>query len=332
MKNLLQYIKKNQFSGVVTIEKSDKIIFEYAGGYRDMANQVPNANDTLFGIASGTKLFTALGIIKLIETGQLSFTSRVFDIIEKPYPQYANHVTIEHLLKHRSGLPDYFDEDFITDFDHFKVEVPWHELEKPSDYLAVMPDRPMKFPVDTSFHYNNSGYVFLAMVIESLTGNYHQWIHERVLQPAGMSRSGFYKMNQLPQNTAWGYIAAEEGFKTNIYNLPIIGGGDGGLYTTSHELLDFWHALMDCKIISKAHLQQLLQPVNEEQSYGLGVWLTEKSGVFRPSIVGSDAGVSFVSAYRSDCNVIYNILSNKSEDAWPISQYIREHIQTLKND
>ena len=77
-------------------------------------------------------------------------------------------------------------------FDNFKVSVPWHELLKPSDYMTIMPNRPMKFGVGEKFNYNNSGFILLAMVIEEIVGDYHEWIYTSILKPLNLKNTGYY--------------------------------------------------------------------------------------------------------------------------------------------
>ncbi|MBI9013961.1 MAG: serine hydrolase [Clostridiales bacterium] len=331
-KTLESIIEEKKFSGVITIQKKNKIIYNRAFGYLDRANKVRNDINTSFGIASGTKLFTALGVLKLVESKQLSLDSKLFDIIERPFASYDPNVTIKQLLSHTSGLPDYYDEDLIDDFDNFKVSVPWHELLKPSDYMAVMPDRPMKFSPGENFHYNNGAFVFLAMVIESLSGDYHQWIEEEIIKPNSLNKTGFYKLNQLPENTAHGYIDMADSWRTNIYSLPIIAGGDGGIFTSSDDLITLWKQLLDYKILSEDLTEILLTPhaeTNEEGHYGLGIWLDQKKDIYNPSIVGADAGVSFISTHKIKEKLTINILSNTSEGAWEVNPSIQELLKKI---
>jgi len=331
-KTLESIIEEKDFSGVITIQKNNTVIYNKAFGYLDRANKIKNNIDTSFGIASGTKLFTALGILKLVEEKKLSLDSKLFDIIKQPYNGYDPTVTIKQLLTHTSGIPDYFDEDIIEDFDNFKVSVPWQELLKPSDYMAVMPDRAMKFSPGEKFHYNNGAFVFLAMVIETLSGDYHQWINETIIKPNGLSKTGFYKLNQLPGNTAHGYIDMDNSWRTNIYNLPIIAGGDGGIFTNSEDLITLWKQLLDYKILSQDLTDILLTPhteTNEEGYYGLGVWLDQKKDIYNPAIVGADAGVSFISKHMIKENLTINILSNTSEGAWEVNAPIKELLKKI---
>lgn len=324
-------IKEKKFSGVITIRKNDKILYNKAYGYSDRANQIKNNTKTSFGVASGTKIFTALGILKLVQQNKIHLDTKLFDLIDKPF-HYDPSVTIKQLLSHTSGLPDYYDEDLITDFDNFKVSVPWCDLLKPSHYLPVMPDRTMKFAPGESFHYNNGAFVLLALVIETMTGDYHQWIQNEILTPHGLNHTGFYKFNELPVNTANGYMGDDQSLHTNIYNLPIVGGGDGGIFTSSPDLLNFWTLLMDNKLIPKSLTEILLTPhskKNEGSHYGLGVWLDEKDGLYNPSIVGSDAGVSFFSDHLIKEKITVNVMSNTSSGAWDVMDLVKALIKKI---
>lgn len=326
MKRAYETIKEKMneldVSGIISIRDPKRVLFEETRGYRNRAEELPIELDTKFGIASGTKLFTALGIMKLVETGNISLDDTMYKYITYPFPTYDPSVTIKHLLTHTSGLPDYFDEEeeFVP------LDIPWYELRKPSDYLEVMPQKDMKFTPGTSFHYNNSAFVFLAMIIEFVTGDYYDFIQTEILDVANMRDSGFYEMNQLPRNTALGYTSKKQPLKTNIFDLPIIGGGDGGMFTTVPDMHRFWDAFRRGRVVSKETVTQMISPhsASKNLSYGLGVWLEEKENQFHPLIVGQDAGVSFESGYHLDTLETYVFVSNTEHGVWPISTLYKQ--------
>ena len=137
---------ETKFSGVVSVRQGREILYQKSFGYADRSNEIPNSLDTRFGIASGTKFFTALAIGKLIEAGKLDFSSKIAELIPWNFQHYSRDITVRHLLTHTSGIPDYYDEEKVEDFDNFTVGVPWYELKGPRDYLSVFPDETMKFP------------------------------------------------------------------------------------------------------------------------------------------------------------------------------------------
>lgn len=213
-------VETHAFSGVVSIRLHGQPLYERAAGCADRSNKIANSLDTRFGIASGTKFLTALAIGKLVAAQKLSLSTRLQDCLVLDFPQYSPEITIRHLLTHTSGIPDYFDEEKVADFEHFFVSRPWYELKGPKDYLAVFPDEPMKFPPGSRFSYSNGGYILLGVVIEEVTGlPYQRYVEQAIFQAIGMKRSGYFAFNQLPEQTALGYIEEAGGWRTNIYNL-----------------------------------------------------------------------------------------------------------------
>jgi CubicO group peptidase (beta-lactamase class C family) len=305
-----QAASETEFSGVISIFSEAATVFSKAYGYRDAKNELPNRTDTLFGIASGTKLFTALGIGVLLDAGVISLGTTVGEI-DQAYRGFVDEgATIRHLLTHTSGIYDYYDEEIDQDWDDFAVEIPWCELETPSDYTPLFAGKGIKFRPGERWSYSNGGYVFLGMLIEKLTGRlYRDFIREHVLQAANMHRSGFYAFNDLPPNTANGYLADRR--TTNIYQLPLRGAGDGGMYTTTDDLRAFWHSLFSNGILSKELTETYLSThwaFDGTDGYGCGIYKRLDSSMFW--IEGGDAGVGFDSRYLSKEKLTINILSN----------------------
>jgi CubicO group peptidase (beta-lactamase class C family) len=317
---------ETDFSGVVSVYQDTSTIYDRAFGYRDIKNKLPNLTSTKFGIASGTKLFTGLGIGKLIDQGLISLETSVGEL-DQAYTQFIDpHATILHLLTHTSGIYDYYDEESHQDWDHFFVEIPWYKLETPSDYFPLFKNQPYKFKPGERFSYANGGYVFLGMIIEKMTGRlYRDFIQEHVLQAAHMHHSGFYGMNDLPENTANGYLLDRR--RTNIYNLPLRGGGDGGLFTTSADLGSFWNRLLAYKIISKELTDIYLSTqhaFNDVSGYGCGIYKHLDDSMY--SISGGDAGVGFDSRHLQTEKLTVNILSNITDGEAAIRDVLLESL------
>ena len=323
------------FSGVVSIRQRGHVLYERATGLADRSNHIHNTLETRFGIASGTKFFTALAIGKLIAAQKLAFTTKLKDCIALNFPHYSPDITIQHLLTHTSGIPDYYDEEKVTDFDNFMVSRPWYELKGPRDYLAVLPNEPMKFMPGTRFSYSNSGYILLGMVIEELIGlKYQDYVEQSIFKAVGMHRSGYFAFNQLPEKTAFGYIEDAGGWRTNIYNLPIVGASDGGAYTTIEDLATLWKAFWENKILSRELVEIYATPYvragsEEEHIFsGYGLWIDQaEAGLPEVYITGCDAGVSFWSCVQRDVDLQVTLISNTTDGVWPV---LRDIQGTLK--
>lgn len=327
VKAIIQSSEETGFYGVISAYNNETVIFNSPFGYRDIKNQLINETKTRFGIASGTKLFTALGIGVLIDQGMLSLNTKMKDIDINYHTFIDQDATILNLLTHTSGVYDYFDEEEIEDFDHFYVDIPWYQLETPLDYYPLFEGNNMKFQANKRFSYSNGGYVLLGIIIEKLTGFlYREFIEENVLKPANMRNSGFFAFNDLPENTANGYLGDSQ--TTNIYNVPIRGGGDGGMYTTTGDLRSFWDSLLSFRILSPNLTQEYLKTrhqFNDTIGYGCGIYKRLDDSMF--FIIGEDAGVGFVSRFIVPDRLTINILSNKTGGAGQMSRAILNAIE-----
>ncbi|KQC12952.1 MAG: hypothetical protein APR63_01650 [Desulfuromonas sp. SDB] len=312
------------FSGVITISRGDDFVVNRGFNFRDRINSIPNNINTRFGIASGTKTFTALGILTLVEKGCLKLTTEVGEINRDFQGFIDPHATIEQLLTHTSGIYDYFDEEQIKDFDNFFVDIPWYRLTTPSDYFPLFKHKQLKFKPGQRYSYSNGGYILLGIIIEKIEGKlFKDFIEKNILQPNKMMDSGFPLLNSLPFNTAWGYL--EDGKTLNIYNIPICGASDGGMYTTSGDLIKFWKRLFKYKIISSDYLNQMITPrvnLKENISYGLGIYIQKFNGQNLYYLVGSDAGVGFDCACIPERDLIIIVISNQTNGEDEIVEFI----------
>lgn len=287
-------------------------------GLADRAEQRPIGLATRFGIASGTKGFTAVTVASLIEDGTLGFDTPIVEVTGDDLPLADPAITVEHLLAHRSGVGDYLDEEQLGDIDDHVLGVSAHALEIPTDYLPLLAPHPQVSAPDERFAYNNSGYVILALIIERVAlGGYHRAVRDRVFEPAGMTRTGFFRSDQPPPDLALGYL--QDG-RTNVFHLPVIGGGDGGAHSTGPDLLAFWSALTAGRIVSPGMVEALtgLRSTSKEGSgYGRGFWLDGGGAIV--ALEGMDAGVSFRSGFDHGSGWAWAVLANTSSGAWTVA-------------
>jgi len=334
MRELIEKIENTasstDFSGVVSLYREGETLYSKGFGYRDVKNEIPNNKDTIFGIASGTKFFTALGIGKLIDQGKLSLESKMKEVFPENTGFIDENATVLQLLSHTSGIFDYYDEEIDQDYDNFSVEIPWCKLETPSDYYPLFKNEKMKFKAGERFSYSNGGYVFLGILIEKITGMlYRDFMAEHVLKPANMTHSGFFAFNDLPANTANGYF--EDGKTANIFQLPIRGGGDGGMYTNSEDLLNLWNNLFSNKILSPELTKIYLEThhdFGDGFGYSCGMYKKQDNSAF--FVPGGDAGVGFLSRYLPNEKITINVLSNITNGEEEMTDIILDNLDLLK--
>ena len=314
--------RAERFSGVVRVDRGDEIELAAAYGLADRAHGIQNTLETQFGIASGTKGLTALAVMSLVDDGTLSLSTTARTFLADDLPLIGDDVTIEHLLAHRSGIGDYYDEEAEHSVDDYVMPVPVHELATTEDYLRVLDGHATKFAPDERFSYCNSGYVVLALVAERASGvPFHELVVQRVCEPARMIDTAFLRSDELPGRAALGYLGAD-GPRTNVFHLPVRGNGDGGIYSTAADIRSFWHAFFDGSIVPFNRVEEMVRPRSDAKSrrYGLGFWLHESSSVVL--LEGYDAGVSFRSAYDRDSGNTYTVLSNTTDGAWAVARML----------
>ena len=203
-------------------------MFTMHGGLADRAHGLPITPTTRFGIASGSKGFTAVTVVGLIADGMLALDTRARELLGADLPLIDDRVTVEHLLAHRSGIGDYLDEDAHSSVTDHVMPVPVHRLATTEDFLAVLGGHPQVSEPGERFAYNNGGFVVLALLAERAAAvPFHDLVQRRVFDPAGMAGAAYLRNDELPGDVAIGYLFAD-GLRTNALHLPVRGSGDGG--------------------------------------------------------------------------------------------------------
>ncbi len=335
---IAEQLRQSPFSGVIHITHNDSPLFSHAYGLANRSDLLPNRLNTRFGIASGGKIFTATAILLLISQGKLSLKQPVHEILLDLPPQLDKAVTIEQLLTHTSGIPDYFDEETESDYEICWKEKPVYQMRSAVDFLDFIKDKPMKFAPGERFAYSNMGFVLLGWVIEKITETRFQtYIEEKIFGPAWMRSSGYFAANELPEHCATGYIHEEDHWRANIFSIPVVGHGDGGTYTTAADIGRFWKALLSKtyfveELLTQMTTAQVRVSPSSDNYYGYGIWIDEKTGQNCLSIVGEDPGVEFSSEYYPASNLQITLLSNTNGALWDLAKDIRNEVFGLSQD
>ena len=319
------------FSGVVRVDRGERIEVAKAYGLAHRGYELPNEVDTRFALASGTKGLTALTVVSLIEEGLLGLSTTARSLLGRDLPLIDDRVTVEQLLSHRSGIGDYFDEEVEQDFDAYLLPVPVHELATTEQYLAVLDGFPTKFAPGERFAYCNGGYVVLALVAERASGiPFHELVRLRVCEPAGMGDTEFLRSDELPGRTALGYLEVDGVWRSNVLHLPVRGNGDGGIYSTVSDISALWKALFAGRIVSLDWVREMVRSRSDVPSgserYGLGFGLHGSTDTV--ILEGSDAGVSFRTVHDPSSAATHTVISNTSDGAWPIARFLDERLAT----
>jgi CubicO group peptidase (beta-lactamase class C family) len=240
--------QEGRFSGAVLVAEKGKVEFEGAYGLACREFRVANSLDTRFDVGSCNKDYTRVAILQLRALGKLSLD----DTVGKFLPDYPNEtvrdrVTIRQLLDHRSGLGDYFTEEYD--------QTPMSKLREVEDYIPIWGPKPLLSEPGSEERYSNYGYTVLGAVIEKVSGQrYDEYVVEHVFKPAGMTRSGFFETDAVVADVAVGYtrMSPHGPLETpikNIYVEPAKGGPWGKSYSTVRDLYRFYDGMMHGKIL-----------------------------------------------------------------------------------
>lgn len=321
------------FRGNVYVVQNGRVLYERESGFADLANEIPNSPETRFASASAGKVFVAVGILQLIERGKLSFDDTL-ELLGLEWKDIDQDVTVRQLLTHTSGVPDYFDESVMNDYEELWADYPNYKIRRNSDLLPLFRNKPMMYPKGEKFQYNNSGYVLLAMVLEKVTGMYFdQYLKEHVFDVCGMEATGYYELDRLPPKCANHYIycADTKDYRLNIFSVDAKGTGAGGAFITVKDIVRFWTGLAEGRLLSKALVSDMLSKQSgdgadaEEGYYGYGVWIIDNpDGRDLAYFQGCDPGVSFFSEYNPNNGIISVLASNYGDDVWKEMRKIRK--------
>lgn len=326
------------FRGNLFVSQGGKIIIESEQGFADLANKRLNDKNTRFASASAGKVFVAVGIQILIEKGKLNFSDTLGQLLPIELNQIDPDVTVEQLLTHTSGVPDYFDEQVMDEYEQLWIDFPNYKIRKNSDLLPLFIDKPMQYPKGTKFSFNNTGFVLLALIIEQLTQKpFDSYLEEVIFRPCQMDSTGYFELDRLPSNCANNYIYCEstDSYRTNIYSVDAKGTGAGGAFITTGNISKFWDALLHHRLLSKEMTEQMIQVHSENGKgsyYGYGIWIYKDQNTLENILYfqGQDPGVSFVSEFNPTENVQITLVSNFGDNVWKEKSKIKEAIKEIK--
>ncbi|HEV7700128.1 MAG TPA: serine hydrolase domain-containing protein [Pyrinomonadaceae bacterium] len=252
---LLVRTQLGRFSGAVLVAKDGKIILRKGYGFADAEKRVPYTAETRHEIASVTKMFTSMAALKLRDRGKLRLDDSICKYLDD-CPEIWKPITVEHLMRHISGIPDYEEKlDLGSDkYITFMVD--------PGATARIFEDSkklPLDFKPGSTFSYSNTGYIVLSYLIQKVSGQpFTEFVRKAVFQPAGMKYSGMFIRLQAPKDVANGYTHGDLGWDKVIGGVPLTAGhlrkipqlpltppaGDAGMYSTVDDLYR-WSQLMD---------------------------------------------------------------------------------------
>lgn len=322
--------KNDAFSGTALIAKKDSILYEYVTGESSKSYHAANNIDTKINLGSMNKMFTATGILKLVEQEKLSLTDTISKYVDTSWFDISilDKITIEQLLTHTSGLGNFFNEDFLNSSRDLYRNV--------NDFKKLLKNDTLLFEPGTRFEYSNIGFVLLGVIIEDVTGqNYFDYMKDNIYLPLGMNNTDCYDMDIPHENLAIGYISSDndEKWKNNLFLHVIKGGPSGGGFSTVRDLHKFALALLENKILTKESTE-LMWTIQQDagrfgkglgyESYGYGTMIKNEENKQAVGHLGGFPGISAGLTIFPHDDYIICVLSNYDHVGIILSNHLKK--------
>lgn len=251
------------FNGAILVAKNGRVIFEKYHGYFNLAKKDTLNEHSAFHLASVSKTFTAMAVLKLAEQGKL----KLDDDVKLYFPNFPyDGITIRMLLTHRSGLPNYL---------YFMEQLGWDKkvLCDNNDVLNYLVQfrPPLTHKPDTHFTYCNTNYALLGLIIEKASQeNYAAFLQQTFFTPLKMNDTYVYSLSDSQK------AMPSYNWKGQLERMTFLdkGYGDKNIYSTARDLLKWDQALYNNRLFSQETLEAAFRPYSNEKpgikNYGFG--------------------------------------------------------------
>lgn len=241
-----------QPGGTVLVAQKGEVVYKQAFGKANLELDVDMHTDQVFKIASNTKPFTAVAILKLAEEGKLSLDDDIslyFDNLN-----FGEKVTIEHLLTHTSGIFNYTN---LNNFDSLA-----RKDYSTTAFMDLFKDKSLDFKPGSSFKYCNSSYELLGLIIVKVTGKtFAAYLQDVFFTPLGMHNTYCVGPQAIIKNNTQGYLEHRGYYiKADYLSETFETSSAGGLRSTVSDLYTWYTALMQYEIISQESMEKSITP------------------------------------------------------------------------
>ena len=289
--------QNNKFMGSVAVSKNGEVIYTKSVGFTDVENNVKSTDNSKYRIGSISKTFTAVLILKAVEEKKINLSQT----INKWFPTLKNakKITIEHLLRHRSGIHNFTnDKDYLT----------WNTQPKTEEkMLEIIAKGGSDFNPDSKAEYSNSNFVLLTYILEKTYGNsYSDLLQEYIAKPIGLSNTYvFGKIN--PNNNeskSYRFAGTWKVEPETDFSVPL---GAGAIISTPTDLTKFSDALFGGKLLTSESLE-IMKTIKD--GYGIGLFQIPFYRSVGYGHTGGIDGFSSVYSHFPNDNISYALVSN----------------------
>lgn len=338
--------------GAVLIAAGGEVEYEFYRGLADMHSGRLIDADTVFNVASISKQFASVGLLRLVDRGLVSLDDSIANYFPEFKSQHWRDIKLWHVMSHCSGVPDLRPR---TDRNFMLYCTDRQSLE----YMTTLDT--FKFAPGETYDYINPTYQLLFGIIERVTGmDFDDYQQQEIFKPLGMASTFYFEPGRETPHTAHGYIINEdtvvsgidadyEKHRSKVENDHVDGEGrhwavceygietffatkaDGGLYSTCRDLLRWENALSSNALISENLKRKAYSCITDVSSstvcgyqnrphthYGLGWFIDTTPGRERKVYhTGDNGGFQAYLAKFEDSGKVVVMLENRNDrDRW----------------
>jgi CubicO group peptidase (beta-lactamase class C family) len=271
-------------SVAIGVAKNGRLAFAKAYGYRNLDDKIPADVDTMYGIGSNTKQFTAAAILMLRDEGKLDVDAPVGRYL--PGIAHGNDVLIRNLLTHTGGYAEFTETD---EFDRLGARAATND-----EILETVVSRPLGFTPGTKWQYSNTAFVMLARVVEKLSGvSYAEFLRTRIFEPLGMSRTRYEDQQLVETNRALGYARFAMGEQEHEQHLDYSWLSGAGAIESTLADLEKWNNAIDRGTLLAPASRTMMHTSfkladGSDTSYGFGLFMRSLPGGKHVVLHGGD--------------------------------------------
>ena len=256
--------------GAVLVVRDGDEQLRLSAGTSNLATGTPMRVDNRFKIGSITKTFVATVVLDLVRDGKVRLGDTVAQWLPGLVPNGA-HITVRQLLRHQSGLFDYFEDPRATaPYLGGDLGFVW----APRALIKLATSHPPNFPPGTAFSYSNTNYLVLGLIVERATGHsLRQELRRRIFKPLHLGSTRFPTSQRFGPRLAHGYLWSPQGRQDVTPVSQSLGWAAGGAVSSAGDVARFYRALLGGRILPQRLLHEMRQtvPLGPGVGYGLGI-------------------------------------------------------------
>tara|TARA_R110002073_G_scaffold128999_3_gene275127 strand:- start:87230 stop:88318 length:1089 start_codon:yes stop_codon:yes gene_type:complete len=268
---------QNVPGAAIAIIKNGSVMFKKGFGFADVTNQKKVSTTSGFNIGSISKMFTAWGIMKLVEDGKVDLDAPVSKYLKRwnlPTSKYnTNKVTIRGLLSHTAGLNVHGYNGHESKKDLTTLTENLSGITNVDEKVNLVREP------ESKWDYSGGGYTILQLVIEEVSGtSFEKYMEKTIFKPLKMKNTSFTISKRILRKSAKAYDNKATEIPLRLFTAKAA----AGLHTTLEDLIIFANASFSVNpVITRASILQLIQPTElSKGNYGMGYMIMNRFGNF----------------------------------------------------